>query len=187
MAKYFTYLLIHHFLIGGPHVFFNMIGHYSLHFLHDGYLWIQWWFHLMFLFILYYVGKALTSVYQLLLLPLDIEFIRTGHTRFKSQSNCSSLLTMDGRLCVFTDIINIFSHSLAYLRRFLWSFHNCYGNSFIISWNKSRNRLGTLPPFGWPLQVTMTIFAIMTTVCLVIHDYYRCLLKLFQKTFRSSV
>ena len=183
MAKCITYLLIHYFFIGETHPFFNMMGRYLLHFINVCYLWTHWWLHLIFLIALYYIGKVLTDAFRFLLLPFDIEFIQTSHTRFRSQPNSSPLLTLDGRLYVFTNIINIFSHSLAYLWRSLWSFKNYCGNCFIIFWNKSRTRLRNFPLFGWPLQVTMTIFAIMTTMCLVIHGYYHCLIKVFQKPF----
>ena len=140
-----------------PSLYLDYLGLRTLTFLHEGYLWLLWWSHLMFLFLLFYVERSITSLYLLFLHAVDVSYLSSPARLKKIKFPGTALLTLDGRHCVFSEVINVYADSLAYLRRTLPSHTNSYYASFLIFLNKSRNKLGSFPPFGWPLRITMII------------------------------
>ena len=172
MAKYFLHFSTK-FLIS--------ITKFLVVFLHDGFQWILWWSRLMFLLLLYYAGWLSSPLYFNLFFIFDVELMTVGHKRGRRPF----LRTLDCRNCVFTEVINISGDSLAYLRRSIMNFSRAYANILLTFWQSNRDKLGTFPPNGWPMKLTLGLFLLGTYFFFIIIGYFKVVSAAIPQWFNS--
>ena len=78
---------------------------------------------------------------------------------------------MAGKLCVFNEVINVDGSELAMLRQPVFNCRNYIINLGISFWNKSRCKLGDVPPNGWPLRFTLAVIVAVSISISIIIGY----------------
>ena len=156
------------------------ITRFMVLFLHDGFLWIQWWSRLMFLLLLYYAGLFFFSpLYFNFLFIFDVEFMTVGQIRGQRPA----IHALDYRNYVFSEVINISGDSLAYLRRSVWNFSRAYANKVLTFWQLNRDKLGIFPPHGWPMKLTMGLFLIAIYTSFIMIGYLKIIMRVLSKWY----
>ena len=180
------YNLLSTFISTGNLPYSDVIGLLIPKIIIDAMQWIYWWLRLLILQLLYYSGLALAP-YSIILAPyFDFKYVSTGKLpRWKMSLTPGCLLTLDSRLCIMSDVINISSSSLAFLRRKLKSYRTSVLTNILTFWNKKRENVGAFPPHGWPLQIFLALFASGTIFCLLFTGYLRILQQVWS-TWRST-
>jgi len=80
-------------------------------------------------------------------------------------------MVMCGRACVYTNVYNVVGKELAMLRIGQINTSNNMANKLISTWNYHRNKLGMVPPHGWPLSLMMMILAVIATTGMCMYGY----------------
>ena len=128
----------------------------------------------------YCVGALLLPLYNLTLISLDADYnpLKSQRKRlFKGQQDRKGyrLLAMAGKLCVYSDVCNVYGKDLVLLRQPMMSFRTSYVNRMISHWNLQRNKIGVFPPTGWPLSMVMMLCAILAALIVIFHGYMKIL------------
>ena len=84
-------------------------------------------------------------------------------------------LVLAGRLCVYSDVCNVYGKDLVLLRQPVMSTCESYVNKMIEFWNIQRNKIGIFPPSGWPLSFVLTTIAVFTATIDIITSYVKIL------------
>ena len=169
---FFFFVFLQSLIIHDPVSYVTIAGHYLRWFVSDLVIWWHWWAKLIELQLLYYVGLVAYPVYCSIVRFADVNFV-SNYTTTKHIS--SSVLPIDARLLVFSEVFNVHSHFLFYLRRKLASYDDSYTNIIIILWNKHRHNLSDYPPRGWPLHCWLTLCIYFIFIKLISYGYCRIL------------
>ena len=168
--------LFYNLLLHGSLPYDDVFGLLIIGIVMDSTLWVYWWLQLLILQLLYYCGQALAPYYTILAPYFDVQYKSTGLLPYwKTSLAQHALLTVDSRLMILSDVINICSSSLAYLRHKLKSSLNSFVDRITASWNKKREMIGDFPPLGWPLKLSMVLFATGSIIIILISGYFKIL------------
>ena len=146
----------------------TLAGHFLLWFMSDLVIWWYWWKNPLGLQLLYHVGRVAFPVYSRFLRFADVNFICHGG-KFKCHVN--SILPVDCRLLILSEVFNVHSHFLYYLRRNILSYNGSYANLVIKCWKNHRREMDEYPPHGWPLHTWLTLFIYFIYTKLIIIGY----------------
>ena len=132
----------------------------------DLYVWNMWWFSLAFLHTTYVLGRVVYPIYKYALSTIDVE-IKTKKSRYRKIRN-PYIPILAGRLCLFTEVHNVYAENIIYLQHRHFDYTNSVQNKIIRIWNDMRSAISTYPPVGWPLHTLMMlcmIVVLMINLC----------------------
>jgi len=137
-------------------------------------VWWYWWTKLFLLMLWYILGHVLQPLYIKCFVYIDSEIRVSVNRKYKRKVTCSKrhpLMVMCGRACVYTNVYNVVGKELAMLRIGQIDTSNNMANKLISTWNYHRNKLGMVPPHGWPLSLMMMILAVIATTGMCMYGY----------------
>ena len=147
-------------------------------------VWWSWWTRVFMLQATYCTGALILPLYNLSFIYVDADY-KPLHSKCnrilkrKRNQKGFGLLTLSGRLCVFSDVCNVYGKELVMLRQPMMYCKESWFNKMIEMWNIKRNELGLYPPPGWPLSVSMFLIASLTVIIIISTGYARILQKKF--------
>ena len=99
--------------------------------------------------------------------------------------NRSPLLVLVGKLCVYTNVCNVYGKDLTFLRPPILDCRNSYAKKIIQAWNYGRYSIQPYPPPCWP--TTLIIMSIMGVVAMVtVAQGYRKILQMCRIKSKSK-
>ena len=81
------------------------------------------------------------------------------------------LLVSGGKVCVFTNVCNVYTSDLAMLKKPTNKSDQSYANRIIASWNMYRSIVSNIPPSSWPLTIMIWISMSTMIMVLVMNGY----------------
>ena len=145
---------------------------------------ICWWDWLSVLCILkfvYIIGVLVSPIYYGFFLCIDAFPYVQGSRKFRKDSasdrrKANSILVLAGYLGVLSDVINLDSPNLQFLRTPIQQFNDTmYVSKIIQHWKIVTSRFGDFPPSGWPLNLTLFLMMIVSTSAVLMVSYFRIL------------
>ena len=154
--------------------------------------WWFWWTRVFMLQATFCVGTLLLPIYKKTFIFLDADYMPLQSQRkrlFKQRRDKKGykILTLAGRLCVYSNVCNVYGKDLVLLRQPVMHVSESYMNQVIINWNMEREKVGIFPPSGWPLSSVLMIMAVTTMMIVVLSGYIRILkMKISQRQFNKK-
>ena len=139
-------------------------------------VWWYWWTQVFILQFMHCTGALILPIYNYFLIYFDADYKpcyskRNWSFRKKRDQKGSQILVIAGHLCVFSNVCNIYRKDLVLLQEPVLHHNNSVLNKSIQLWNVKQNKLGMVPPSGWPLSLTMFVLVATTTLIIVISGY----------------
>ena len=133
--------------------------------------WWYWWTQFTLLQIIRGIGYLWYPLYVKCLILLDVNFkVRNSRKYRKIKRNyrksvTNIILSLAGKLCVFTEAFNIDAESMAFLDTPLPKYNNLFYTWLQHKWSSLRINIGYFPPCdGFPMKICMFGFAIASIV-----------------------
>ena len=137
----------------------------------------------------YCTGALLLPIHSNFLIYLDANFRPLQSKRSRSiKRHCrqcgTRVHTLADRLCVFSNVCNIYAQDLVLLRQPMMYVNESYATRIINYWNIERDNVGMYPPTGWPLSCAVFLIACITTM-IIVSTGYVMILKRKMKSVKS--